>query len=305
MRQALVMAVAAVSSALLGACSNSRYADIGASVLSATGYVDQSQAKEFFLAGSKAIKSQEDLTPEQEYYLGRAVSARALAKYRPKLDSGLTRYVSSVGQVIVSVSDLPETFGGYHFAVIESDEINAFSAPGGFVFISRGLLQRLEDEESLAAVLAHEVAHVVHRDGVAAISNSSLFSALTDATKQAAAVAMSKSAAPVNVGPLAEMFSTSVAELSEKLLVSGYDRSQEYKADEYAVELLRRAGYRSDALEKALTVIQTSATTERGGWFDTHPAPEKRLAELGERGSDVSGQSNETVRAARFARYTR
>lgn len=305
MRQVVVLAVAITSSALLGACANSQLTDIGASVLSATGYVDQSQAKGLLLAGSKAIKSQEDLTPEQEYYLGRAVSARVLAKYPPKLDSALTRYVNSVGQVIVAVSDLPETFGGYHFAVIESDEINAVSAPGGFVFISRGLLWRLKDEDSLAAVLAHEVAHVVHRDGVSAISNSNLFSALTDATRQAATVGMSKSTVPVELGPLTEMFSTSVADLSEKLLVTGYDRSQEYKADQYAVELLRRAGYRSDSLAKALQVIQTSAGTARGGWFDTHPAPEKRLEELGEVSPDATSEATLKQRSDRFVTYIR
>jgi len=301
----VALALTLASGALLGACANSQFADIGASVLSATGYVDQSQAKGFLLAGSKAIKSQEDLTPEQEYYLGRAVSARVLAKYPPKLDPGLTRYVNSVGQVIVSVSDLPETFGGYHFAVIESDEINAVSAPGGFVFISRGLLWRLKDEDSLAAVLAHEVAHVVHRDGVSAIANSNLFSALTDATKQAAAVGMSKSAMPVELGPLTEMFSTSVAGLSEKLLVTGYDRSQEYKADQYAVELLRRAGYRSDSLANTLKVIQTSAGTAQGGWFDTHPTPERRLEALGEAGPDVTHEATLKQRSDRFVTYIR
>ena len=305
MRSFVAIALTLASCALLGACANSQFADIGASVLSATGYVDQSQAKGFLLAGSKAIKSQEDLTPEQEYYLGRAVSARVLAKYPPKLDTALTRYVNSVGQVIVSVSDNPETFGGYHFAVIESDEINAVSAPGGFVFISRGLLWRLKDEDSLAAVLAHEVAHVVHRDGVSVISNSNLFSALTDATKQAAAVGMSKSAMPVELGPLTEMFSRSVADLSEKLLVTGYDRSQEYKADEYAVELLRRAGYRTDSLAKALQVIQASAETSRGGWFDTHPTPERRLEALGEVGPDATNEATLKQRSDRFITYIR
>jgi predicted Zn-dependent protease len=305
MRRAFVTAAAVISSALLGACANSQFAELGASVLSSTGYVDESQAKGFLLAGSKAIKSQEELTPEQEYYLGRAVSARILGTYPPKLDSTLTRYVNDIGQVIISVSDLPETFGGYHFAVIESDEVNAVSAPGGFVFISQGLIRRLKDEDSLAAVLAHEVAHVVHRDGVSAISNANLFAALTEASRQAAAVGISKSSVPLDISPLADMFSKSVTDLTEKLLVTGYDRSQEYKADAYAVELLRRAGYETSALARVLSAIESSTPTEHGGWLDTHPAPNKRMAELEEEDNSSSGQAPSAVRTARFARLVR
>jgi predicted Zn-dependent protease len=305
MRRAFITVAAVVSSALLGACANSDFAELGASVLSSTGYVGESQAKGFLLAGSKVIKSQEELTPEQEYYLGRAVSARIFAKYPPKLDSALTRYVNKIGQVIISVSDLPETFGGYHFAVVESDEINAVSAPGGFVFISQGLIHRLKDEDSLAAVLAHEVAHVVHRDGVSAISNSNLFGALTEASRQAAAVGISKSSVPIDIGPLVDMFSRSVTDLTEKLLVTGYDRSQEYKADAYAVELLHRAGYDTNALTRALGAIESSTGTEHRGWLETHPAPEKRVAKLAEISTSSSGQGPATVRTARFAKIVR
>ncbi|MEY4702000.1 MAG: hypothetical protein RL326_2187 [Pseudomonadota bacterium] len=305
MRSALIAVAVAISSALLQGCANSEFAELGASVLSSTGYVNESQAKGFLLAGSKAIKSQEELTPEQEYYLGRAVSARILATYPPKLNPALTKYVNDVGHVVASVSDLPETFGGYHFAVIESDEVNAVSAPGGFVFISRGLLYRLKDEDSLAAVLAHEVAHIVHRDGVSAISNSNLFGALTEASRQAAAVGLSRSSVPVNIGPLADMFSKSVTDVTEKLLVTGYDRSQEYKADAYAVELLRRAGYSTDALSRALKVIQDAAASERGGWFDTHPAPQKRIGELGDATVASVVQTSAAARAARFTKVVR
>lgn len=305
MKRVFARAAVVLSSVLLGACANSEFTQLGASVLSSTGYVSESQAKGFLLAGSKAIKSQEELTPEQEYYLGRAVSARILGTYPPKLDAGLTRYVNNVGQVIVSVSDLPETFGGYHFAVIESDEINAVSAPGGFVFISRGLLRSLKDEDSVAAVLAHEVAHIVHRDGVSAISNSNLFGALTEASRQAAEVGMSKSSVPVDIGPLADLFSKSVTDLTEKLLVTGYDRSQEYKADAYAVELLRRAGYETNALTRALGTIEGGTSPERGGWFETHPAPSKRIKELEEAGDSSPKQGPSVARAARFAKIVR
>ena len=76
-------------------------------------------------------------------------------------------------------SDLPETFGGYHFLILDSDEINAFAAPGGFIFVTRGLLRCCKHEDAAAAVLAHEIGHVELRHGLQAIKKSRITTALT------------------------------------------------------------------------------------------------------------------------------
>jgi predicted Zn-dependent protease len=78
-------------------------------------------------------KSFEDITPQQEYYIGRTVGARILQKYKPYDNPAANRYVNTLGQTLAQASDLPETYGGYHFLIQDSDEINAFAAPGGFI----------------------------------------------------------------------------------------------------------------------------------------------------------------------------
>jgi predicted Zn-dependent protease len=265
---------------LLG-CANQSLNQMGAAVLSSTGYVDQSQAEGFFSAGQKLVKSQEDLTPEQEYYLGRAVSAQVLSTYPPTLVPSATRYLNQIGNVIAAVSDVPETFNGYRFALIESPQINAVSAPGGFVFITTALYKQLPDEDCVAAVLAHEVAHVVKRHGVKAVSNAALFSALSDFSSRAATVAASQVATPVELGPITSVFAESVSGVTEKLLSKGYDRRQEYEADLYAATLLQRAGYDPRALVRALEILNSaSVDVKEGGWFATHPSPADRIEEL-------------------------
>jgi predicted Zn-dependent protease len=262
-------------------CANQAFNDLGASVLSSTGLVGDSQARGLLSAGEKLVKSQEELTPEQEYYLGRAVSAQVLAQYPPKLTPGVTRYLNQIGQAVASVSDMPETFNGYRFALIESPQINAVSAPGGFIYVTTGLFQKLPDEDSVAAVLAHEVAHVVKRHGVNAVSNANLFSALSDFSSQAASVAATQVASPVDLAPITGVFAESVSGVTEKLLTKGFDRRQEYTADLYAANLLQKAGYDPNALVRVLKILEEgSAESKQGGWFDTHPSPADRIEQL-------------------------
>jgi predicted Zn-dependent protease len=289
--------------ALLAGCANSSFKQVGASVLSSTGYVSGSQAESIFSVGEHLVKSQEELTPEQEYYLGRAVSAKVLATYPPHKGDALERYVNNVGAVVAAVSDTPETFGGYHFVVVDSPSINAVSAPGGFVYISSGFLKILPSEDALAAVLAHEVAHVVKRHGVNAISNDHLFAALTEASQQGLAAATSGSS--VDIGAMTSVFSESVTGVVDTLLTKGFDRKQEYEADLYAVQLLERAGYDPRALLDVLEALKKSTTADAQGWFATHPAPEDRVEAVEGDFVFTSPRPLQSVRVARFAQAVR
>ena len=89
-------------------------------------------------SGKKLISGFEDITPEQEHYIGRSVAAVILSKYRYCNHRNGQRYVNVMGQTLAQASDRPETFGGYHFLILDTDEINALSAPGGFVFVTKG-----------------------------------------------------------------------------------------------------------------------------------------------------------------------
>lgn len=293
--------ITSLCGAVLYGCANTSLDQIGANAIAATGYVDATQAQGLLSAGRKVVASQEELTAEQEYYLGRAVSAKLLSSYPPKLDPAKTKYLNEVGMTLVSVSDTPETFGGYHFAVIDSPNINAMSAPGGFVYISSGFIQVLPDEDSLAAVLAHEIAHVARRDGANAISNAKLFSALSEASVQGASIAVGQVGAP-GVDLLTQALSESADGVVEKLLTKGFDRSQEYRADLYAAQLMQRAGYDPAALVRVLKILEAETGKESGGWFATHPAPADRIEELREEFTFTEPGSTSQARMQRFRR---
>lgn len=225
------------------------------------------------------LREAQELTREEEYYLGRAVAARILSMYRPVQDEALQQYVNDVGRAAAAYSDLPETFGGYHFMVIEGDEVNALAAPGGFIFVSRGMLRTVPDEDGLAAVLAHEVSHVSKRHGVKAISRENQQKALDALGDIRGSINCTEALIQVSA-----LFAGAVQDIVTTLTTSGYSREQEYEADLGAREILGRIGYRPVAL---VTVLGRLEDLERQGgsrttlgWFDTHPAPSDRLERL-------------------------
>jgi predicted Zn-dependent protease len=269
-----------ILSALANAgCANQNFRDITSTVLGQTGYVSASQAESLLRAGEGVVQAATPLTEEQEYYLGRGVAAAILGRYKPLKNDAVQRYVNVVGRTVAAFSDRPDTFKGYRFLVLDSNEVNAMAAPSGFIFITRGLLRNLKTEDELAGVLAHEVAHVVHADGVNAISSSKLTKAVALVGQEVLA-----SQGPAELAEITNLFSESVNEVVETLVTNGYSRSQEYDADEYARELLLRAGYDPDALARSLQTLENVSASAQGlgGWYSTHPSPKKRREELEE-----------------------
>lgn len=292
----LLFASTALSLALAAGCANtdfSQFKNIGSSVLSSTGYVSGSNADALFESGAKLQKGLSGFTEQEEYFLGRGVAALILSKYRPIGNAALTNYVNQVGATLAAASERPYTYGGYHFLVLDSDEINAISAPGGFVFITRGLLKLCPNEEALAAVLAHEVAHVVFGHARESISQSNISDALLSAAKETA-----KSQGGYYTSELTSLFGDSIQEIGDKLLVNGFSRSQEYRADEYAQELTTKVGYDAHGLETVLLALKKAAASGKGGWMSTHPDAEDRLDEL-----DLDDAPTSTTATARIARF--
>ncbi len=288
---------------LISACSqlDSNFKGIGSSILSSTGYVSGSQADAAFEAGEKLGKAATALNDEQEYYLGRSVSAMVFAKYKPLRNQKAINYINKVGMTVASVSDKPETFNGYHFMILDSNEINALSAPGGYVFLTKGFIRLLPDEDALAAVLAHEVAHIVKGHGMNAISSSNLTDALLIIGKEAAASQTSGYSAE-----LTGLFGDSVNEVFDTVINKGYSKSQEYDADEYAATLLVRAGYNPKSLEVALQQLAKSGESdEAGGWSSTHPKATKRISNVEDTVEDLSetvviNPASQATRTSRF-----
>ena len=139
-----------------GCESMNQLAELGTGIAVATGSISTNEAASITRTTQAVTKTFQDITPEQEYYIGRTVAATVLLGYPPKPAEKLNDYVNLVGQSLAKFSARPETFGGYHFLVLDSDEINAFAAQGGLVLVTRGLLQCCQSEDELASVLAHE-----------------------------------------------------------------------------------------------------------------------------------------------------
>lgn len=229
--------------------------------------------------GEALANTFKDFTPENEYYLGRAVGATILQRYPVYENEAATRYVRLVGQAAAQASDMPVTFRGYSFLILDSDEVNAFAAPGGFIFVTRGMLRLCRNEDDLAAVLAHEVAHVQLKHGVNAISSGRKLEALRILTS--VGINQFGSANLVNtldqLNQLTEVFGGSVGDIVNSLVLKGYSREQEYDADRVAVVIMQRLGYDPNALTRVLQRMEAKVHKGGPGFGSTHPPPADRV----------------------------
>jgi len=240
-------------------------------------------------------KSFEDITPQQEYYIGRTVGAMILEKYPPYNNPAADEYVNVMGQMLAQASDCPETYGGYHFLIQDSDEINAFAAPGGFIFLTRGMLRCCPQEDAVAAVLAHEIGHVQYKHGLRAIKQSRVTSALT-----ALAIKGAKKYGDEDLAKLTETFEGSISDITKTLIVNGYSRSFENQADLAAISILQRTGYNPNGLVTMLNQMKTQLKPGRQDFAATHPSPDSRLAEIQQYVGKYSAVKSPQARQDRF-----
>lgn len=249
--------------------------DTGASaLLDALGGGGDSFGGAGFLARSVASvkRANADLTPQQEYYLGRAFGANLLQTRAPWVNAAANRYVNQLGQALARMSDRPETFSGYRFLILDTAEVNAFAAPGGFIFVSRGLIRLTHNEAELAAVLAHEVAHVEQEHGLKAIRQDRLASAVLGIGSDYA-----QTFGSAEVKQLTATFSDSISDLTKTIVNNGYSRDTEFEADAAAVRILRRAGYPPQALLAMLNDLKSLPASSTAGFAKTHPNPSDRI----------------------------
>lgn len=211
----------------------------------------------------------------EERRVGRAVAAQILSQYPLSKDDRLTLYVNQVGLAVARKSSRPGTLGGYHFGVLDTPEHHTFSCPGGIILISRAVIQMCDREDELAAVLAHEVAHVAHRDGIKAIRQSRWAEAAAPLRVKAA----EERGGGGRLAMLAGLFEGSVDDVAKTMMVKGFSRATELAADQEALRTLRRAGYDPQAL---VSLLVKMAAYEQKGWirFKTHPPARFRLARI-------------------------
>ena len=243
----------------------------------------------------KAISSlSEEIRPDQEYYVGRSIATNILAKESYKYEdkdaiargelAGITKYVNDVGGVLVATEleipaqkgDRPAPVAGWHFTVISSDSVNAFAAPGGFIFVTTGAVKTAKSEDELACVLAHEIAHVRRGHALGNIQKSRYASVSSDVLQAAGTATLS----PEQVKQLNSLMEGMINDTLDALFVKGYSRDTEFEADHLGVEIAAKAGYDPAAMGRFLTTLSKTQDTGKGGFFATHPAPNDRLAKL-------------------------
>jgi predicted Zn-dependent protease len=254
--------------------------------------------------------TEEGFSPEQEYYIGRAVAAQILGdkRYPPYTADKSRKYLNLLGLSLADSSTMPETFNGWHFLGLDSSEINAFSAPSGFVLVSRELLRCAKSEDEVAAILAHEIAHVTLGHGIEAIS-----AAHRTAAEKENAKAVFAGAVDIDIPfgfllgekQLGDMFVSVFADIGETLVNKGYSREQEYQADAAAVSILQAAGYDPRALVRMLEVMQTKWKKDGLGFMKTHPSPADRIKEVEKAiaAAPAPAAVSTAAAAARKARY--
>ncbi len=282
--------------AALWFCGCEGMGEVGAEIGRATGVLTDSEAESVKRGAAAVEKSWQDLTPEQEYYIGRAVAARVFETYQPLDQPQSNAYLNLLGQSLAVFSERPETFGGYRFLLLDSDEVNAFAAPGGSILVTRGMLRCCENEDELAAVLAHEICHVQAKHGLRAIKQSRLTEAFTIVAAESA-----KQLGSEELASLTREFESSVGDVVMTLTTSGYSRTQERDADAAAVRLLKRAGYPEAAILTMLQRMDERLATAGGlGFAKTHPSAASRIDVL-KPAIPAAQAAPDAVRQQRFA----
>jgi beta-barrel assembly-enhancing protease len=233
---------------------------------------DAEKMKQLQQVGQAVSKAAEEITPEQEYYIGRAVAVTVLTTYTAYDKRDLNAYLNTMGEGLALASVLPETFSGYHFLAMDTDDINAFGAPSGFILVSRGLLRCAATEDEVAAILAHEIGHVSLKHGLNAISNARWTDAALKLGKFAA-----QNAGNQALRDLTSSFGDVISDITKTMITSGYSRDLEKQADLEAVRILHDVGYDPNAMLGMLAAIKARTKTGGKDFGKTHPDPETRI----------------------------
>ena len=286
--------------AVSGCGTAAAIADIGAQAASAAGVISQNTADAISQSARAIGTAAEEITPEQEYYIGRAVAANILTGYNIwNGNPALTLYLNQICSAITINSPRPDVFAGYHAAILDSQEINAFATSGGHILITRGLINAARSEDALAAVIAHEIAHIQLQHGIKSIRNSRFLNAVLVTGVSAAGAATG-----MDVSQLTSAFNESVGEIVQTMVNNGYSQAQEFEADNTAMSLLADAGYNPSGLIDMLNVL-AAVQVSGSGFGKTHPTPAQRItnAERSVRNYTVTDTSS--LRTARFITATR
>lgn len=237
------------------------------------------------------------MSEDEEIALGRKMHPQVLEEYSVYPDPALQSYVQQVGERLALVSHRPNLI--YRFTLLDSDEVNAFATPGGYVYITRGLLAYLNSEAEMAAVLGHEIGHVTARHSVRQHSAATTTGLLAAVIGAASGV----------------QGASDLANVAGTALVRGYGREHELESDRLGAEYLARAGYSPQAMLEVIGVLkdqenfELQQAKEEGrephiyhGLFSTHPDNDKRLQETVLAAQRFQGSNGEHTNRRGFVR---
>jgi predicted Zn-dependent protease len=227
------------------------------------------------------------LSEAQEVSMGRSEDRRVRQQYGSYDDAELQSYVNAIGQRLAKASHRPGL--QYHFLVVDSPEVNAFALPGGYVYITRGILAYLNSEAELAAVLGHELGHVTARHSVQQLA-------------AATAANVGASILQILVPQVRSSGADALVNLLGGTLLSGYGREHELEADRLGAEYLARTGYDPQAMIRVVGVLKNHELFDAEvakaegreprryhGLFASHPDNDTRLQEVVREAARFSG----------------
>ena len=226
---------------------------------------------------------------EEEQTIGQAIALQVVARYGGVYDQpDLTRYVNLVGRAVALTCDRADI--EYRFAVLNHDSINAFAAPAGYIFVTRGLLKTIRNEAELAAVLGHEIGHVTQKHILDVIQRS----------KQIAGVAEA-GLAYANQNP--DAFKNVIDGAVKKLLDEGLDQSKELESDRLGVIFASRVGYDPTAYETFLDRLRAIKGDDQA-FFKTHPNFSNRISAVHSTIREQGLKATGSLLADRFSQST-
>ena len=212
------------------------------------------------------------ITEEQEIALGLQSVPEMMAQFGGlEPDSRYQTAVDIVGNALVQQSFASQSDYPFEFHVLADQEVvNAFALPGGQIFITRALVDKLESEGQLAAVLAHEIVHVIARHSAEQIAEMQLAQGLTGALVMAT----------YNPDDPSSMRTAQVAAIISQLVQMKFGRDDELMADGYGVRIMAEAGYDPRKMLEVMQILHASGGAMPVEFFSTHPSPDNRLENI-------------------------